>query len=256
MAATGRLLVIERARATIGLKLPHYRDRGSAMSRCPFDVVVFDLDGTLADTAHDLAAALNHALAEMGRATVAAESVRGLIGHGGRALLRQGLATTGEASDALVEEHYPVLLDYYSRHICDATRAYPGLEAALDSIEATGAKVAVCTNKAEGLTRALFEALGWKDRFAATVGGDTLPFRKPHPAPLREAVARAGGGRAVLIGDSITDADTARAAGVPFVAVSFGFRDRPLKALGADAVIDRYEDLMDALGAVGEEIQA
>lgn len=226
------------------------------MRRFPFDVVVFDLDGTLLDTAEDLAAALNHALTAMGRATVPAASVRGLIGHGGRALLRKGLAATGEASEALVEEHYPVLLDHYARHICDATRPYPGLEAALAAIEAAGAKVAVCTNKAEGLTRALFEALGWKDRLASIVGGDTLPFRKPDPAPLREAVARAGGGRAVLVGDSITDADTARAAGVPFVAVSFGFRDRPLEALGADAVIDRYEDLMDALGALDEEVRA
>jgi len=217
------------------------------MSRFPFDVVVFDLDGTLLDTAEDLAAALNHALAAIGRETVPPESVRGLIGHGGRALLRRGLEATGEASEALVEENYPVLLDYYSKHICDSTRPYPGLEAALGAIEAAGARIAVCTNKAEGLTRALFDALGWRDRFAAIVGGDTLPFRKPDPAPLREAVARAGGGRAVLVGDSITDADTARAAGVPFVAVSFGFRDRPLEALGADAVIDSYRELETVL---------
>ncbi|MBV9932290.1 MAG: phosphoglycolate phosphatase [Alphaproteobacteria bacterium] len=220
----------------------------------PFDVVVFDLDGTLLDTAEDLAAALNHALTALGRPAVPVESVRGLIGHGGRALLRKGLAATGEASDALVEEHYPVLLDHYARHICDATRPYPGLEEALDAIAAAGAEVAVCTNKAEGLTRALFDALGWRNRFAAIVGGDTLPFRKPDPAPLREAVARAGGGRAVLVGDSITDADTARAAGVPFVAVSFGFRDRPLDALGADVAIDRYDDLMNALYALAEEV--
>jgi phosphoglycolate phosphatase len=221
-----------------------------AMPSFPFDVVVFDLDGTLADTAEDLAAALNHALTALGRETVPAEAVRGLIGHGGRALLRRGLAATGEASEELVEENYPVLLDYYSRHIRDATRPYPGLEAALDAIEAAGARIAVCTNKAEGLTRALFEALGWRERFAAIVGGDTLPFRKPDAAPFREAVARAGGGRAVLVGDSITDADTARAARVPFVAVSFGFRDRPLEALGADAVIDDYAELLPALNSL------
>jgi phosphoglycolate phosphatase len=210
-------------------------------------VVVFDLDGTLADTAADLAAALNHALAALGRETVPAEAVRGLIGHGGRALLRRGLAATGEASEELVEENYPVLLEHYSRHICDATRPYPGVEAALDAIEAAGARIAVCTNKAEGLTRALFDALGWRDRFAAIVGGDTLPFRKPDAAPLREAVARAGGGRAVLVGDSITDADTARAAAVPFVAVSFGFRDRPVEKLGANATINSYSELIQVL---------
>jgi phosphoglycolate phosphatase len=221
------------------------------MAPLPFDVVVFDLDGTLADTAADLAAALNHALTQLGRAPVPADSVRALIGHGGRALLRSGLEATGEASDALVEQNYPVLLEHYARHICDGTVPYPGIEAALDAIAAAGARTAVCTNKAEGLTRALFEALGWRNRFAAIVGGDTLPFRKPDPAPLREAVARAGGGRAVLVGDSITDADTARAAGVPFIAVSFGFRDRPLDALGADAVIDDYRELLPALARLG-----
>jgi phosphoglycolate phosphatase len=220
------------------------------MDTLPFDVIVFDLDGTLADTAADLAAALNHALRALGREDVPAEAVRGLIGHGGRALLRRGLEATGAASEALVEQGYPILLDHYSRHICDATRPYPGVEAALDAIEAAGARIAVCTNKAEGLTRALFDALGWRDRFAAVVGGDTLASRKPDAAPLREAVARAGGGRAVLVGDSITDAGTARAAGMPFVAVSFGFRDRALEELGADAVIDRYEDLMAALAAL------
>lgn len=216
----------------------------------PFDIVVFDLDGTLADTAADLAAALNHALAAIGRPAVPVESVRGLIGHGARAMLRKALAATGEASDALVEENYPVLLDYYRQHICEATRPYPGIDAALDTIEAAGARVAVCTNKAEALTHALLAGLGWERRFAAVVGGDTLPQRKPDPAPLREAVARAGGGRAVLVGDSITDAETARAAGVPFVAVSFGFRDRPLEALGADAVIDHFDQLTGALGAL------
>jgi phosphoglycolate phosphatase len=223
------------------------------MKCLPFDVVVFDLDGTLLDTAEDLAGALNHALAVLRRPPVPPESVRGLIGQGGKALLRKGLDATGGGSEALVEEYYPVLLDYYARHICDATRPYPGLEAALQAIEAAGARLAVCTNKAEGLARALFGALGWRDRFAAIVGGDTLPVRKPDAAPLREAVARAGGGRAVLVGDSITDADTARAAQVPFVAVSFGFRDRPLEELRADAVIDRYEDLLGALYALNEK---
>jgi len=107
--------------------------------------------------------------------------------------------------------------------------------------------VAVCTNKSEALTFALLEALGWKGRFGTVVGGDTLPVRKPDPAPLLEAIRRAGGGRAAFVGDSITDADTARAAGVPFVAVSFGFSDRPVEALGADAVIDRFEQLLPAL---------
>jgi phosphoglycolate phosphatase len=217
------------------------------MARLPFDVVAFDLDGTLADTAPDLAASLNHALAALGRRTVPPEAVRHLVGHGARALLRRGLAARGPAPETLVEEGFPIFIDYYSAHICDGTRPYPGVEAALDAIEGAGAKIAVCTNKPEGLTHALLRALGWEERFAAVVGGDTLPLRKPDPAPLFEAIARAGGGRAAFVGDSITDADTARAAKLPFVAVSFGFRDRPVEELGADAVIDSFDELLPAL---------
>lgn len=218
------------------------------MRSFPFDVVAFDLDGTLADTAPDLAAALNHALAALGRPAVAPESVRNLIGHGGRALLRRGLAASGEAPEALVDEGYPILLDYYGAHLCEGTSPYPRISEALDGIGAAGAALAVCTNKPEALASGLLDALGWRGRFAAVVGGDTLPVRKPDPAPLFEAIARAGGGRGVLVGDSITDADTARAAGVPFVAVGFGFSDRPVEALGADAVIEDYGELIAALG--------
>jgi phosphoglycolate phosphatase len=213
----------------------------------PFDVVAFDLDGTLADTAPDLAGGLNHALAALGRPTVPPDSVRNLIGHGGRALLMRGLAASGEATEALVEEGFPIFLEHYAAHICDGTKLFPGIEEALFEVERAGAAVAVCTNKQEALTMKLFAALGWSHRFAAVVGGDTLPVRKPDPAPLFETIARAGGGRGVLVGDSITDADTARAAGVPFVAVSFGFSDRPVEALGADAVIHDFSELIAAL---------
>ena len=213
----------------------------------PFDTVAFDLDGTLADTAPDLAAALNHALAALGRETVPAESVRHLVGHGARALLRRGLAATGESSEKLVEAGFPLFIEHYSANICTGTKAYPALEPALDSLAGRGVALAICTNKQEGLTRLLLDALGWSERFAAVVGGDTLAVRKPDPAPLHEAIARAGGGRAAFVGDSITDADTARAAGLPFVAVSFGFSDRPATELGANAVIDGYEELVAAL---------
>src|SRR5688500_2508868 len=213
----------------------------------PFDVVAFDLDGTLADTAPDLAEALNHSLEALGRPQVPPASVRHLIGHGARALLRRGLAASGEAPEELVELGFPIFLEHYAAHICDGTRLFPGIEEALDEVERAGAALAVCTNKQEALTMKLLGALGLSGRFAAIVGGDTLSVRKPDPAPLFEAIARAGGGRAVLVGDSITDADTARAAGVPFVAVSFGFSDRPVEQLGADLVIDSYEELKAAL---------
>ena len=217
----------------------------------PFDVVVFDLDGTLADTAPDLAAVLNHVLRELGRPEVPAESVRHLVGHGAKALLRNGLAASGEAPEELVEAGFPIYLDYYAAHICVATRPYPRVEAALDRLAAQGVRLAVCTNKIERLTHLLLDALGWSGRFDAVVGGDTLPTRKPDAAPLIEAIARAGGGRAASVGDSITDAETARAAGVPFVAVSFGFSDRPVRELGADALIDHFDELDAALARLG-----
>ena len=217
----------------------------------PFDLVAFDLDGTLADTAPDLAAALNHALGALGRPQVPPESVRHLVGHGARALLRRGLATGGEAPEALVDAGFPHFIDYYAANICRGTRPYEGVEAALDGLAADGVKLALCTNKPERLTRLLLEALGWNRRFAAIVGGDTLAVRKPDPAPLHEAIRAGGGGRAAFVGDSIIDADTARAAGIPFVAVSFGFSDRPVDALGADAVIDDYRELMETLGRLG-----
>jgi phosphoglycolate phosphatase len=220
------------------------------MSRAPpipFELVAFDLDGTLADTGPDLAAALNHALVRLGRPEVPADSVRHLVGFGARALLRRGLAATGEASEALVEQGFPIFIDHYLDHICVGTRPYDGVEAALDGLRAQGIRLALCTNKPEALTFALLDALGWRQRFDALVGGDTLTVRKPDPAPLLDAIARAGGGRAAFVGDSIVDADTAKAAGIPFVAVSFGFSDRPVEALGADAVIDSYDALAEAL---------
>ena len=222
------------------------------MASFPFSVVAFDLDGTLADTAPDLTAALNHALARLGRSPVPEASVRHMVGHGARALLRQGLAATGEASEALIDDGFPIMIDHYTAHIADRTTPFPGVERALDALGERGAKLAICTNKLEGLACQLVAAFGWERRFAAIVGGDTLPQRKPDAAPLREAIARAGGGAAAYVGDSITDIDTARAAQVPVVAVSFGFPDRPPAELGADRLIDHYDDLLPALEALGE----
>ena len=215
----------------------------------PFDVVAFDLDGTLADTAPDLAASLNHTLERLGRPKIDPSCVRHFVGHGARALLRKTLAQTGEASEDLVEEGFPIFLEHYGANVCVGTTAYPGLEAALDALAESGVRLAVCTNKSEALSRRLVDALGWTGRFAALVCPDTdgVGVRKPDPLPLRAAIARAGGGRAAFVGDSIIDADTARAAGVPFVAVSFGFSDRPVDQLAADAVIHRYDDLLAAL---------
>ena len=215
-----------------------------------FNAVIFDLDGTLADTAPDLAASLNHMLRQFGRDEVSLERVCDMIGNGVAMLVRRGLAATGEATEALVERALPIFYDHYRAHLCVGTRAYPGVEAALEALSGAGSILGVCTNKPEGLARGLIEALGWTRHFQAVIGGDTLDVRKPDPAPLLEAIARCGGRPALLVGDSMTDAETARAAGIPFVAVSFGFSDRPVGELGADAVIDHFETLPIAIAAL------
>lgn len=216
-----------------------------------FRTVVFDLDGTLADTAPDLTAALNHALNEMGRSSIPAEDVRHMVGHGARALLRKGLAATGEVSEELIEQGFPLFIEYYEAHIADHSRPFEGVEEALAALEADGVTIAVCTNKLEGLTHRFLKAVGWDKRFAAVVGGDTLDVRKPDPAPLLAAIERAGGeGPAAFVGDSITDTDTAKAAGLPCVALSFGFSDRPPEELGADRLIDHWNELIPALASL------
>jgi phosphoglycolate phosphatase len=217
------------------------------MPSLPFDIVVFDLDGTLADTAPDLASALNRVLAALGRPPLSLAEVRTMIGSGVRMLLYRALAATGEVSERAVDEAYPMFMVDYGSRLCEATRAYPGVGAALDALTAAGAALALCTNKPEALARALVEALGWQGRFRAVIGGDTLTARKPDPAPLHAAIAGAGDGRALLVGDSLIDGETARAAGVPFVAVSFGYSDRPADQLGAAAVIDAFEALPEVL---------
>jgi len=226
-------------------------DTAVTMGKIPFDIVLFDLDGTLADTAADLTAALNHALAQLGRPSLSADDVRRMVGHGARTLLRRGLSATGAMTEDLVEQAFPLFIDYYEAHIADHTRPFDGVDAALAALDAQGVRLAICTNKPEALTHKLIGVLGWETRFDAIVGGDTLPQRKPDPAPVHEAIARAGGGRAAFVGDSISDTDAARAAGIPCVALTFGFSDRPADQLGATAVVDHYDRLLPALEKLG-----
>ena len=216
-----------------------------------FDVVSFDLDGTLADTAPDLAASLNHVLGELGRPTLAREIVRHLVGHGARALIHKGLAVTGEASEELVEQGYPLFMDYYGANICNGTIAFHGVEAALDDLASLGIRAAVCTNKPKRLTDLLIDALGWGDRFDAVLGADSLPVRKPDPLHLTSTIEAAGGhaSDAAYVGDSITDALTAQAAGIPLVLVTFGYSVDPVEQLGADVLIDSFARLPEALAA-------
>ncbi|MDL2339906.1 MAG: HAD-IA family hydrolase [Pseudomonadota bacterium] len=220
------------------------------MSLSGFAVVVFDLDGTIADTAPDLAAALNHVLGGLERKPLSQEAVRRLIGHGTRALLRKGLDATGSVNDSLIDANYPKLMQFYENHICDLTRPYAGVERVFDELRANGAQLAVCTNKPERMTRLLIDTLGWHKHFAAIVAGDTLAVCKPDPAPLKLAIERAGGGPAVFVGDSSIDVETARSAGVPCILVDFGMSDVPARTLGADCVVDDMGSLVSAICAL------
>ncbi len=207
-----------------------------------FEIVAFDLDGTLADTSADLADALNHALETLGRPRLPNDQIRLMVGHGTRALMRKGLAATGGGEDALLDSGLGALIGFYEQHICVHTKAYAGAAEVIDRLRGMHVRTAICTNKPEHLSKKLVDALGWSGKFDAIIGGDTLSVSKPDAAPLLEAIDRCGGGRTLYVGDSITDADTARAANVPFAAVSFGYRDRPVEQLGADAIIDTYRD--------------
>jgi phosphoglycolate phosphatase len=190
-------------------------------------------------------------LVELGRPPVPEASVRVMVGHGARKLLERGLAASGEVSPALIDQGFPLFLDYYAAHICDRSVPFEGIERALDSLAEGGIRLAVCTNKPEALTHLLLDALGWRDRFAAVVGGDSLPQRKPDPAPLHAAIRQAGGGPAAYVGDSTTDTLTAKAVGIPCVAVTFGFADRPPEELGATALIHHFDELIPTLQRLG-----
>lgn len=220
------------------------------MTSFPFATIGFDLDGTLVDSSRDLCPALNHALALEGRPAISGEETRDLIGGGIRQMLERGLNRTGGAvSPARFDELAAEILDHYSAHIADHTRPFDGCVEALDALEQHGCALAVCTNKVEALARELLERLGLVDRFACILGGDTMgPGRaKPAPDMIEEAMRRCGGGRFAMIGDTTYDTRAAQAAGVPAVVLSFGYIDMPVDEMGADAVIDHYDQLVPAL---------
>ena len=223
----------------------------------PFDIVGFDLDGTLFDTSGDLAAATNHALVLAGRPPLSVEAVKPMIGRGAKHMLEQGLEASGRCDPDEVKRLFPELLRYYEANIARETVPYPGLLDAMDGLDAMGVKLAIVTNKFEYLAVKLVAELGLSHRFAALIGGDTMGpgNAKPSALPIREMIARCralgGGGRAAFVGDSIYDTMAARNAGIPSVAVSFGFLMQPVEELGADAVIDDYAELIPALRALG-----
>lgn len=221
--------------------------------RLPFDIIGFDLDGTLLDTSGDLAAALNHALGTIGRGPVPVEQVRRMVGRGARVMLTRTLNATGGASPEMIDTLFPILISHYADNIAVLTRPYPDLLAAMDALAGRGARLAVCTNKLERLARRLLAELGLADRFAAIVGGDSTGALKPDPTPLQAMIAQAGGGRTLFVGDSDNDIMAARAAGVPSVAVAFGYIDGEgtVDDLGADAIISGYAELVPLVESWG-----
>ena len=217
------------------------------MNDFPFAIVGFDLDGTLIDTVGDLTAAVNHALSLVDRAPLTETDVRPMIGLGAKHMLEQGLRATGGVPDGAVERLYHDLLAYYEAHILVHSHAFPAVVETLKKLDALGVRSAVVTNKAEHLARKLLGDLGLADRMAVIIGGDTVGERKPSPAPIHAMIERCGGGRAAFVGDSIYDVMAAKNAGVPSIAVSFGFLDRPAHELGADNVIDHFDELIPLL---------
>ena len=212
----------------------------------PFEIVGFDLDGTLLDTSRDLGAAVNHALGQIDRAPVPLGEVAGLIGGGARLMLSRALALTGGDQGIDQDALFAQLLGYYEANIAVHTALYTGGAEMLDALDEAGAKIAVVTNKRQHMTDKLFAELGLTDRFACVIGAGTYPL-KPDPQALHAMVERCGGGRAAFVGDTTFDTGAARNAGLPSVAVSFGFCDAPPHELGADAVIDHFDELIPAL---------
>jgi len=224
----------------------------------PFDIVGFDLDGTLVDSNRDIGPAINHALASIGRSGVPDDETRNLIGGGSRLMLERALDLTGGAlPPEEFEALFTTMLAHYEDHIADQTVPYEGCLAALDALAARGVKLAVVTNKNEHLARKLLGHLGMTHLFASIMGGDTLgPGRsKPARDMIDETIARVRGAqddgeeamRFAMVGDSTYDVGAARDAGVPVVALSFGYADVPVADLGGDVLIDHFDKLVGAL---------
>jgi phosphoglycolate phosphatase len=216
-------------------------------------VLVFDLDGTLVSSMEDLAATLNVVLTAAGHEAVPPENFRNIVGHGAKYMLQRGLETNGVAWDEdMIEPLFRQFLAHYEQNLAVHTRPFPGVINALERFRAEGWRLAVCTNKMERLTLPLLDQLDMTRHFDAIVGGDTFAVAKPQAEPVLGAIERAGGQKSgsVMIGDSVTDINAARAAGIPVVAVDFGYTQIPVSELGPDRVISHFDELHEAIAAL------
>ncbi len=209
-------------------------------------IIVYDLDGTLVDTAPDLLDSLNHCLGIAGLQHAEPTELRRFVGMGGRVMIERAFAAQSRRLEKQqLDELQAAFLDHYGGAIPGKSQTYPGVLDALDRFQDAGFIAAVCTNKYENLSLALIGALGLTPRFAAICGQDTFAFRKPDPRHLTETIAKAGGdpARAIMIGESRTDIDTAKAAGIPVVAVDFGYTDKHVSAFEPSVVISHFDEL-------------
>jgi phosphoglycolate phosphatase len=216
-------------------------------------MVVFDLDGTLVDTAPDLAAALNFVLQREGLATIPEQSARSMIGAGARRMIERGLELEDRhATPDDVARMTADFVDYYAAHIADRSQPFEGLTDALDDLSTRGYRFAVCTNKLEWLSKLLLDRLGLSSRFSAICGADTFGVSKPDPAILQQTVARAGGSlrSAIMVGDAGPDIGVARRAGIPVIGVAFGYTEIPIAELKPDRLIDHMKELPGAVAAL------
>jgi phosphoglycolate phosphatase len=215
--------------------------------------LLFDLDGTLADTHSDLHATMNVILERYGCPSVATDRVRHMIGGGARAILQRGFAVHDfSVSDAQLDEATEQFVDYYDQHIDDFTSVFDGVREILENAKRQNMRLAVITNKRESLAAKLLFRLDLHQFFDLLIGGDTLAARKPDPLPITTALERLGvdAARAIMLGDSEADTESARAAQVACICVSFGYRRVSLEELGADAIIDSYSELPAAIEAL------
>ena len=222
-------------------------------------IVVFDLDGTLVDTAPDLINALNFVLAREGLPPVPLHAARNMIGAGARKLIERGMELEGRAAGPEdITRLTGDFIDYYAAHIADASRPFEGLESALDDLAAGGYRFAVCTNKLEWLSKRLLDQLGLSSRFSAICGADTFGVSKPDPAILKQTVARAGGklSLTVMVGDAGPDIGVARRAGVPVIGVEFGYTDVPIADLKPDLLIKHMGELPAAVKTLMQQDSA
>lgn len=212
----------------------------------PSPIIVFDLDGTLVDTAPDLLDSLNHCLDGVGVTRIREDEIRRYVGFGARTMIERAFSAHGkDLAPGQLDSLQERFIAHYADEMPGRSAPFPGAIAAVDRFAEAGYAVAVCTNKLEGLSVKLLDRLGLAQRFGAICGADTFTFRKPDPRHLTATIERAGGDpeRAVMVGDSMTDIDTAKAAGIPVVAVDFGYTERPVRDFDPDRVISRYDEL-------------